>query len=127
MAGKLAHVQALRGVACLLVVLVHLWKLEARFGYETPGFAAIKWFGFAGVDLFFVISGFIITTTNRKHLGRPAAVPGYLGRRLWRVYPVYWAATAVAAATAAAVYGRAVFDECTPGKWAHWLALNPAG
>ena len=52
----------------------------------------IQWFGFAGVDMFFVISGFVITWTNLNDLGRPAAAPLYVVRRLWRVYPVYWVA-----------------------------------
>jgi peptidoglycan/LPS O-acetylase OafA/YrhL len=120
-------VQAVRGVACLLVVLAHLWALEAEFGTQTPGFNHVRSFGFAGVDLFFVVSGFIITATNRRHLGRPAAVPGYLARRLWRIYPPYWAAAGVAFAyyCAAGGWDRAVTPEIAGGEWAWWLALVP--
>src|SRR5688572_474363 len=88
----LQNVQALRGAACLMVVVYHLQVWDAAFGNPTPVFREVRRFGFAGVDLFFVLSGFIITATNLRHVGRPAAVPGYLFRRLWRVYPTYWAA-----------------------------------
>ena len=76
--------QAVRGVACLAVVVHHV-------GLFSPGWA--------GVDLFFVLSGFVITWTQGKHVGRPAALLPYWGRRLWRIYPpywIYWLATAIA-------------------------------
>ncbi|MDB5310236.1 MAG: acyltransferase 3 [Gemmataceae bacterium] len=119
------NLQALRGVACLLVVGVHLLKLEASFGFQTLGFREVRWFGFAGVDLFFVLSGFIIASTNRQHLGRPGALPGYLFRRFWRIYPTYWAALVFAAALAGLVFGRAVYDPWGTGDWVGWLVLAP--
>ena len=85
------HVQnlhALRGLACLTVVLHHVWCLEDRFGVSTLFVREVRWFGLAGVDVFFALSGFLITATNWKYLGTPAAVPRYLFRRVWRVYPM---------------------------------------
>jgi peptidoglycan/LPS O-acetylase OafA/YrhL len=119
------NVQALRGVACLMVVLVHLRFWDNAFVGGTPGFREVKYFGFAGVDLFFVLSGFIITATNRKHFGRPAAVPGYLFRRAWRIYPAYWAAMAVTVGMAWAVFGSAPLEAEAGGEWGKWLALAP--
>src|SRR5262249_8597765 len=49
-----------------------------------------QFFGYAGVDLFFVISGFIITWVHDEKLGRPAALREYAAKRFWRIYPVYW-------------------------------------
>jgi len=119
------NVQALRGVACLLVVLVHLRFWDNAFVGGTPGFREVKYFGFAGVDLFFVLSGFIITATNRKYFGRPAAVPGYLFRRAWRIYPAYWAAMALTVGMAWAFFGSAPLDHEAGGEWVKWLALAP--
>ncbi len=97
MGGKFSNLQLLRGVACLLVVAYHIAVMEAGFGLGQNPLKPLRWFGYAGVDLFFVLSGFIIATTCRRDLGRPAALPGYVARRLGRVYPPYWAALVVAA------------------------------
>jgi peptidoglycan/LPS O-acetylase OafA/YrhL len=50
----------------------------------------VQFFGYAGVDLFFVLSGFIITWAHVDRLGHPRALLGYAARRLWRIYPAYW-------------------------------------
>ena len=86
------NLQALRGVACLLVFLYHLAQSEAGYGLGFNPLKPFKYFGYAGVDLFFVLSGFIIATTSRPDLGRMDRLPRYLFRRLWRIFPVYWVA-----------------------------------
>src|SRR5438445_4424488 len=97
MREQFQNLQALRGIACLLVIWFHLWIDARKFGLETPILREIEWFGFAGVDLFFVLSGFLITSTNFRHLGRAAAAPGFLFRRFWRIYPMFWVAMAFTA------------------------------
>src|SRR5690348_12937604 len=76
-------VEGLRAVAVLLVVLNHL---------EVPGFRA----GFFGVDIFFVISGYLITSllaseyANRDGAngGRGSiSIPGFYARRARRILP----------------------------------------
>ncbi len=72
---KLCSIQVLRAVAALAVVYCH-------------AFATGR--GSAGVDLFFVISGFIIARVSQD---RPAAA--FAKARFWRIYPIYlWAAAA---------------------------------
>jgi len=84
------EIQALRAGAALLVVLYHLWP------DRLPG-------GFMGVDVFFVISGFLITS----HLAREAASTGrvrlgrFWARRARRLLP---AAYLVLATSAVAVF-----------------------
>jgi exopolysaccharide production protein ExoZ len=97
---RLNNLQALRGVACLLVVACHLpWWHGGYGGPDLPAVAVpVRLIGAAGVDLFFVLSGFVITWVNEPALGRPGRMLGYLGRRLWRVYPAYWLCWAGAAA-----------------------------
>ena len=46
------------------------------------------------VDLFFVISGFIMVYTAGKLFGQPGAAVQFLSRRLLRIVPLYWALTA---------------------------------
>ncbi len=117
--------QALRGVAVLLVVWFHLWGWEQSYGLNTPGFMEVRWFGFAGVDLFFALSGFVITHTQSQHLGRPAAVPGYLLRRLWRIYPTYWVTLALAALAFTFILKDPFLRYGWRDEWLHWLPLLP--
>lgn len=79
---KLRSVQVLRGIAAVAVVLIHATAKAFNGG---PG--TFYW-GSAGVDLFFVTSGFIIGTIA------PGQQPGhFFKRRLWRIYPMWWIAT----------------------------------
>src|SRR5688572_3649948 len=83
------EIQALRGVAVLLVVVYHLWPKA------LPG-------GFVGVDVFFVISGFLITgqiVREAERTGR-LSLAGFWARRARRILP---AALVVLAACALAV------------------------
>ena len=47
-------------------------------------------FGHAGVDFFFVLSGFIIAYVHARDIGRPERLARYLQRRFTRIYPFYW-------------------------------------
>ena len=90
----LNELQSLRGLAVMLVVLAHIHQADTRF--LAPGlFGDIVYFGFAGVDLFFVISGFIIHHLYRDH-DKPDAA--YFLKRINRIYPLYWIFTLAALA-----------------------------
>ena len=125
MPSHLQNVQALRGIACLMVVWFHLLHWDTQFGRPTPIFREVRWFGFAGVDLFFVLSGFIITATNRRDIGRPRAVPSYLFRRFWRLYPAYWAAMALTAAFFWVAFGHVASTPEAARDWPVWLTILP--
>ncbi len=85
---KISGIQSLRGLAALLVVFHHLSVLSAKEKYFGEGvFGFLGSSGFRGVDLFFVVSGFIMMHT-RKH--RPGQTRGGFARnRLIRVYVPY--------------------------------------
>ena len=90
------NVQALRAIAALLVVAVHVGNVngfEARYISASPivthAFAVAGWYG---VDLFFVISGFIMTVTTWGLFGKRHASWQFLVRRILRIYPPYWIA-----------------------------------
>lgn len=92
--GLVRNIQALRAVAALLVVLVHLSLpsvgLDNIFVNEPPWFAMFTKCGLAGVDLFFVISGFIMLTTSWSSFGQPGSGLRFFVRRAIRIYPPYW-------------------------------------
>lgn len=82
------NIQALRGVAAFIVFATHVL---ASFGDRVPFLTRLRAFqvGPAGVDIFFVISGFIVSLTAQKAIEQGSARQFAL-RRLFRIYPVYW-------------------------------------
>lgn len=91
----LQNVQTLRAVAALLVVLVHMTLknvgIEEIFGSGNESWLLpLKSIGTFGVDLFFVISGFIMLVTNWEAFGSRHAGLKFLVRRVIRIYPPYW-------------------------------------
>jgi len=83
-------VQALRGLAASIVVVHHATMMMA----ERPGRGSYLWAnGAAGVDIFFVISGFVmaVSTIGREHKTHPAR--SFMERRLVRLVPLYWLMT----------------------------------
>jgi peptidoglycan/LPS O-acetylase OafA/YrhL len=82
-------VQLLRGIASLLVVLMHT-TLNAKEKMDLPFLGEFFAFGGAGVDIFFVLSGFIITYTSQKALASPSNFFSFLKRRFVRIFPTYW-------------------------------------
>jgi exopolysaccharide production protein ExoZ len=84
--GTISPIQFLRAIAALLVVWHH------SLG-ELPGanrLIELPPFGESGVDIFFVISGFIMLVTTAKKDMTPAE---FLGLRLIRIVPLYWLMT----------------------------------
>ena len=86
----LSSLQALRGVAALGVVLVHLLTFEQTYMPGTPIVPAAFGVGRAGVDLFFVLSGFFFAWTTMTSPGGGGESARFVVRRLTRIYPAYW-------------------------------------
>ncbi len=91
----LYNLQILRALAAYLVFLTH-FGLYAGPILPRPDVLA---FGAAGVDVFFVLSGFIMFVSTS---GRDAGIGAFLTRRVARVVPVYWLVTLVLALLALA-------------------------
>ncbi len=92
---KLDAVQTLRGIAALLVVIYHIRAIEraALEGLGYPEAALLDTIlanGFAGVDLFFVISGFIMVYVAGGASRGPATAAAFLFARASRIYPLWW-------------------------------------
>ena len=94
LAHSIDGLQYLRAVAALMVVFHHArWLFPADCILNT---AAWSEFGSRGVDIFFVISGFVMAYSTRSFDpagSRPAQAADFLVKRLIRVVPLYWVAT----------------------------------
>jgi peptidoglycan/LPS O-acetylase OafA/YrhL len=103
-ADKLVGIQFGRAIAACLVVLFHSGRMLTLPQYVGHDFLAkqIFTFGNAGVDFFFVLSGFVIFYVHQRDIGRPGRLFHYVWRRVTRIYPMYWAVTALIIAMAIA-------------------------
>ena len=99
-AHRSTHIPALdgiRGIAILLVLGIHFFysgafpQLPPRFAFVGNVFA----FGWMGVDLFFVLSGFLITGILLDTAGAPNYFQSFYARRTLRIFPVYYLVIAV--------------------------------
>ena len=115
---EINDIQVLRGLAALGVVVFHAqqeltWR---HFPLWLPDLV----FGAAGVDVFFVISGFIILYVSSHLFGNLASVVPFVARRAIRIAPLYWLAC-----MCATIY---IFEYNLPPYNAHaterWLVLS---
>jgi peptidoglycan/LPS O-acetylase OafA/YrhL len=118
---KLEALQVLRAAAALAVMLFHGTQLlEARLGGEF--LASFFRPGFHGVDVFFVLSGFIIHYTAKPTLTRRE----FLAKRFIRLFPVYWVVTALLVAAYALAPTPEMAHKGDPAVWLKSALLLPA-
>ncbi len=105
--ARLPGLDTLRALAVLIVVVFHLG------GYLPPAFQPIAAIGWMGVDLFFVLSGYLIgTQLLRPYLrGERPRLIAFYQRRAYRILPAYFAVLALYLAVPA---------------WREWPGLAPA-
>lgn len=87
---RIESIQALRAVAAIAVLLFHLRFVEIKY---LSGAALLKDFARyadAGVDLFFVVSGFVMATVAARSTSGLASAGRFLRARAWRILPMYW-------------------------------------
>lgn len=94
-------IQCLRAVAAIGVVVHHALDISLRLDWAL---------GAVGIDIFFVISGFVMYVS----INDGTRASGFLVRRLWRIYPLYWIATGVYFGVLWWMYGTHV-------EWIHLL------
>jgi exopolysaccharide production protein ExoZ len=108
--ANIVSIQYLRAIAALLVVFYHtLYQIKEYQGL----FDANIWrFGAAGVDIFFLISGFIMWVTAATRHTTPV---GFMNNRVIRIVPMYWIVT----------LGLFALSSATPGHLARSLLFIP--
>ncbi len=129
--SRLYSVQALRGLAAVLVVLFHaaaIWREHAGLG--PTAFSGPWDQGYAGVDLFFVISGFIMVWVAGDRSAGPVTVARFAFDRVTRIYPLWWIFCAIMAAYFLVTYSQPAAPNVTDqsGAWRYFatsMALWP--
>lgn len=77
----------MRVLACVAIIVFHVTLL----GEDHTHFPLSVWYpGMSGVDLFFVLSGFVMLQSADRLAGRAAAWKKFLINRLIRIVPMYW-------------------------------------
>lgn len=88
---RIPELDGLRGCAILLVLISHYFCFQIHF--HVPGafrFAgSLLSLGWTGVDLFFVLSGFLIGGILMDHRRSPNYYKTFYVRRFWRIIPIY--------------------------------------
>jgi peptidoglycan/LPS O-acetylase OafA/YrhL len=93
---KILNIQAMRAFAVMLVVFSHLVHIERKYGHHETFLSNYLLYGVSGVDLFFVISGFVMVTVSWKTQDQSLLYPlQFLYNRITRIYPVYWFYSAI--------------------------------
>lgn len=88
----LNNIQILRAIAAIGVLLFHIVGGAILYGFQPHLLSALEGKGIAGVDLFFVISGFIMVYTQHYN---PKTSLVFLKDRIIRIVPSYWILTTV--------------------------------
>src|SRR5215472_2350919 len=125
---RIRQLDVLRGVAVVLVLGRHMGSVPLDVPFVTQS-ALHLWLhtGWIGVDLFFVLSGFLVSGLLFREYGRLGEVHAgrFLVRRGLRIYPAFYAfllSTSIAIGT---LGNRQFFAEATfvqnyvPGLWDH--------
>ena len=93
--NRFAGLDLLRGIAAVAVLLVHCWTTPSLWPQASPNLLPRA---YLAVDLFFVLSGFVITHAYDHRLASATQLRRFCAARMIRLYPFYFAALAVAAA-----------------------------
>jgi peptidoglycan/LPS O-acetylase OafA/YrhL len=95
MANRFSHIDALRGIAALLVIWLHVSEIFVHLSPETEAHGTAFYnvaravdFGRIGVVIFFAISGFVICRSLNGNIIEGSKK--FLIRRFWRLYPAFW-------------------------------------
>ena len=122
-----AHIPTLdgiRAIALLLVFLRHLLPPVDSSGAIESVLWRLQWFGWVGVDVFFVLSGFLITRNLLRDTGKTNTIWVFYAFRIVRIWPVYLLLVSV-------VVGSAYLLPSSPElEWLHerqaWLWFHQA-
>ncbi len=114
----------LRGLAILLVIPHNLGAFDSRLPYEWLP-AAVSHIGWIGVQIFFVLSGFLITGQLLEARGSRNFLSSFFGRRALRILPVYYLSLIVALVIVPALFELPpdVLATHSQQVWL-WLFLN---
>jgi len=86
---KMYSLQMTRSVAAILVLFYHT-TLLFRYSFNYEYAYGIFSFGYSGVDIFFVLSGFLMYYLHHNDFGNLTNTKMFIKKRFIRIYPIYW-------------------------------------
>lgn len=89
--GHMPVLDGLRGLAIVMVFSYHATVVTPGTWFETALHDTFRNFGWCGVDLFFVLSGFLITGLLHDAKGSRGYFRNFYARRVLRIFPLYYA------------------------------------
>ena len=118
--GHIREFDGLRGLAILAVLLHHFWPTTGALA----GWSTLPHLGWAGVDLFFVISGCLITGILLDSRGQRGALRNFYARRVIRIFPLYYLFVAAAFIVIPRLQGSSEFHDQSGSPWWYVLYLG---
>ncbi|MEZ4400095.1 MAG: acyltransferase [Kofleriaceae bacterium] len=88
---RIPSLDGLRALSILLVLLSHLLGTH-NFPVGPRALGTVGDFGYTGVKVFFVISGYLITTLLLREFAKTGTISlrGFFRRRVWRIFPAFY-------------------------------------
>src|SRR6266542_6211843 len=89
---RFKELDGLRGISVILVISLHIFKRSGYFTkHETLHFiTSLTYIGWLGVDIFFTLSGFLITSILLKTKSENNYFRNFYARRILRIFPLYY-------------------------------------
>jgi peptidoglycan/LPS O-acetylase OafA/YrhL len=112
----LKSIQVLRAIAAIGVLTLHAATEKITFLGGEPGPFKNFLLGAAGVDLFFVISGFVMVYSSESLFGHANGPRTFILRRIARIAPLYWAVTAAIILYIYAAHGAQLWAIYSPAS-----------
>jgi peptidoglycan/LPS O-acetylase OafA/YrhL len=117
---RIRELDGLRAVAILLVVA---WHYLGRPGGPESLLWKVTHFGSSGVDLFFVLSGYLISSILLANREGSRFFSTFYGRRTFRILPIYYLMVALFVVGRSTGFLPALFDGTIPA-WVYFLGLQ---
>jgi peptidoglycan/LPS O-acetylase OafA/YrhL len=112
------HIPSLDGIracAVLMVIVFHELNGTSVHGSLQTAIARLAYLGHTGVDLFFVLSGFLITGILLRSRGSDKFLTNFYIRRFLRIFPLYYAFL---------IFDYAVGRDTVGSRWPYWIYLQ---
>ena len=128
-AGFIPTLDGLRGIAIILVMLHHSTYYRPTSGIDAM-IGSVLFFFWIGVDIFFLLSGFLITGILLDSRGNERYFSSFYARRTLRIFPLYYLVLFLALvvlpqfpAVQAVLLGQEDAG-AVPSQWPYWLYLT---
>src|SRR5688572_6027292 len=125
-AGFIPALDGLRGIAIILVMLHHFTSYRPTAGIDGL-IGSVVFFFWTGVDLFFVLSGFLISGILLDTRNSERYFTSFYARRTLRIFPLYYLVLFLAFVVLPkfpAVHAVLAGHPDVPTQWPYWLYLT---